>query len=73
LECSFAFNNKFRELFSKYTNQNKFKFNADMAAVWKKVKENNDANFTIKDMIDVYYKKIIMQNMIILHVNGINS
>ncbi|MEI0564478.1 hypothetical protein R4K56_10720 [Brachyspira pulli] len=28
-----------------------------MAAVWKKVKENNDANFTIKDMIDVYYKK----------------
>lgn len=57
LECSFAFNNKFRELFSKYTNQNKFKFNADMAAVWKKVKENNDANFTIKDMIDVYHKK----------------
>lgn len=57
LECGFAFNNQFRELFSKYTNQNKFKFNADMAAVWKKVKENNDANFTIKDMIDVYYKK----------------
>ncbi|MEI0539902.1 SAP domain-containing protein [Brachyspira pulli] len=57
LECGFAFNNQFRELFSKYTNQNKFKFNADMAAVWKKVKENNDANFTIKDMIDVYHKK----------------
>lgn len=57
LECGFAFNNQFRELFSKYTNQNKFKFNADMAAVWKKVKENNDANFTVKDMIDVYYKK----------------
>ncbi|WP_300757694.1 SAP domain-containing protein [uncultured Brachyspira sp.] len=57
LECGFSFNKQFRELFSKYTGIEKFKFNADMAAVWKKVREDNDKNFTIKDMIDVYYKK----------------
>lgn len=57
LECGFSFNNQFRDLFSKYTNTIKFKFNADMAAAWKKVKENNNKDFSIKDMIDVYYKK----------------
>ena len=32
-----------------------FKFNADMATAWRKVKTENDLNFTIQDMLKVYY------------------
>lgn len=55
LDCGYAMNARFRELFSKYTGVNNFKFNANMATVWRKVKEEQDKNFTIGDMIDVYY------------------
>ncbi len=57
LECGFSFNQKFREYFSKLTNIDNFKFNADMATTWRTVKKNNDKNFTIQDMLDVYYGK----------------
>lgn len=57
LECGFCFNQKFREYFSKLTNITNFKFNADMASTWRMVKKNNDKNFTIQDMLDVYYGK----------------
>ena len=57
LECGFSFNQKFREFFSKLTNIDNFKFNADMATTWRVVKKTNDTNFTIQDMLDVYYGK----------------
>lgn len=55
LECGFSFNQKFRDYFSAVTGVNPFKFNADMATAWRKVKAENDLNFTIKDMLKVYY------------------
>lgn len=55
LECGFSFNQKFREYFSAATGVEPFKFNADMATAWRKVKAGNDLNFTIQDMLKVYY------------------
>ena len=55
LECGFSFNQKFREYFSAVTGVDPFKFNADMATAWRKVKAENDLNFTIQDMLKVYY------------------
>lgn len=55
LECGFSFNQKFREYFSVATGVKPFKFNADMATAWRKVKAGNDLNFTIQDMLKVYY------------------
>ena len=55
LECGFSFNIYFREYFSSLTNISPFKFTADMATAWRKVKKENDLSFTIKDMLKVYY------------------
>ncbi len=55
LECGFSFNAKFREYFSILTGSTPFKFNADMATAWRKVKSENDLEFTIQDMLKVYY------------------
>ena len=53
LECGFSFNQKFREYFSVVTGVDPFKFNANMATAWRKVKAENDLNFTIQDMLKV--------------------
>ena len=55
LECGFSFNQKFRDYFSAVTGVSPFKFNADMATAWRKVKSDNDKEFTIQDMIKIYY------------------
>ena len=55
LESGFSFNQKFRDYFSAVTGVNQFKFNADMATAWRKVKAENDLSFTIQDMLKVYY------------------
>ena len=55
LVCGFSFNQKFREYFSVVTGVDPFKFNANMATAWRKVKAENDLNFTIQDMLKVYY------------------
>ncbi|MDY3005495.1 SAP domain-containing protein [Anaerococcus porci] len=55
LKCGFSFNQKFREYFSMITRVSHFKFNADMATAWRKVQSENDLNFTIQDMLNVYY------------------
>ena len=55
LNCGFSFNQKFRDYFSAVTGGSPFKFNADMATAWRKVKRDNDINFTIQDMIKIYY------------------
>ena len=57
LECGFSFNARFREYFSVLTGLAPFKFTADMATVWRKVKKENDLSFTIQDMLKVYYGK----------------
>ena len=55
LECGFSFNTYFREYFSTLTDVSPFKFTADMATAWRKVKNEHDLAFTIKDMLKVYY------------------
>ncbi len=57
LNCGFSFNQKFRDYFSAVTGVSPFKFNADMATAWRKVKKDNDKKFTIQDMIKIYYGK----------------
>ena len=57
LECGFSFNATFREYFSTVTGITPFKFTADMATAWRKVKREKDTKFTIKDMLNVYYGK----------------
>ena len=57
LECGFSFNSKFREYFSVVIGVLHFKFTADMATAWRKVKRQNDLSFTIQDMLEVYYGK----------------
>ena len=55
LECGFSFNAQFREYFSILTDVSPFKFTADMATAWRKVKREKDRSFTIQDMLAVYY------------------
>ena len=57
LECGFTFGNRFREFFSKQTGEEHFKFNVDMVATVKKVKETGDESFTLGDLLDIYYGK----------------
>ena len=55
IECGFTFGNRFREFFSEQTGINNFKFNVDMVATAKAVKENGDESFTLGDLLDIYY------------------
>lgn len=57
IECGFTFGNRFREFFRQQTGEENFKFNVDMVATVKAVKENNDESFTLGDLIDIYYGK----------------
>lgn len=62
IKCGFTFGNKFREFFSKQTGEDHFKFNVDMVATVKAVKESDNESFTLGDLLDVYYgKKIYAQ------------
>lgn len=55
LNCGFSFNNKFREYFSTLTGISPFKFTANMATAWRTVKSKKDTEFTIRDMLKIYY------------------
>ena len=57
IECGFTFGPRFREFFIKQTGEESFKFNVDMVATVKKVKETGDESFTLGDLLDVYYGK----------------
>ncbi len=57
IECGFTFGNRFREFFRQQTGEEKFKFNVDMVATAKAVKESGDKSFTLGDLLDVYYGK----------------
>ncbi|MEG0365864.1 MAG: SAP domain-containing protein [Coprobacillus sp.] len=55
LESGFAMRNEYREFFGKQVGVSNFKFTANMAAAIKKVRLTKDKEFTVKDLIDVYY------------------
>ncbi|MCR5289427.1 MAG: SAP domain-containing protein [Treponema sp.] len=55
IDCRFCFSQRFREFFSAQTGIKNFKFNADMVATAKKVKEDCDKTFTLGDMLEVAY------------------
>ena len=57
VECGFTFGPRFREFFEKQTGEQRFKFNVDMVATAKAVKENGDVSFTLGDLLDIYYGK----------------
>ena len=54
LTCGFAFNTRFREFFAQQTGSSSFKFTADMAAAWRKVKTEGNDRFTLRDMLAIY-------------------
>lgn len=56
VDCGFSCSQKFREFFSKQVGGN-FKFNTDVIATAKKVFEINDKDFSLGDLLDVYYGK----------------
>ena len=55
IDCKFCFSQRFREFFSEQTGIKNFKFNADMVATSRKVKEEGDKDFTLGDMLEVFY------------------
>lgn len=55
IECGFTFGPRFREFFAEQTGVKNFKFNVDMVATVKKVKEGGDKSFTLNDLLDIYY------------------
>ncbi len=57
IECGFCFNKRFRNFFSEQTGIKNFKFNVDMVATARKVKETNDISFTLGDLLDIFYGK----------------
>ena len=57
IECGFTFGNRFREFFAEQTGVIPFKFNVDMVASAKAVKENGDESFTLGDLLDIFYGK----------------
>ena len=57
IECGFTFGNRFREFFKQQTGEENFKFNVDMVATDKVVKESGDESFTLGDLLDIYYGK----------------
>ena len=59
IECKFCFSQRFREFFSVQTGIKNFKFNADMVATSRKVKEEGDKTFTLGDMLEVFYGRQI--------------
>ena len=57
LECGFTFGPRFRDFFVEQTGITNFKYNVDMVATVKKVKETQDYNFALGDLLDIYYGK----------------
>lgn len=57
IACGFTFGNMFREFFRQQTGEENFKFNVDMVATAKAVKESGDESFTLGDLLDIYYGK----------------
>lgn len=54
IECDFTFGQRFRDYFAEVTGKPNFKFNVDMVATVKEVKNNNDESFTLGNLLDIY-------------------
>lgn len=63
LFCGFSFNSKFRKYFSNLTGVENFKFNADMATAWRKVKKKTILILLFKICLMYIIKSLIMQSM----------
>ena len=59
IECNFRFSQRMRDFFSEQTGIKNFKFNTDMVATAKKVRETNDTTVTLGDLLDIYYGRKI--------------
>ena len=55
IECGFTFGPRFRDFFIKQTGEVNFKFNVDMVATAKAVKESGDEAFKLGDLLDIYF------------------
>ena len=55
IECDFRFSQDFRDFFSAQTGIKNFKFNADMVASARKVRETRNTTFTLGALLDIYY------------------
>lgn len=55
LESGFTFGPRFRQFLAEQTGIQNFKYNADMVATVKKVKEDNDTDFTLGDLLEIFY------------------
>ncbi|MDE7464769.1 MAG: SAP domain-containing protein [Clostridiales bacterium] len=53
IDCGFTFGPRFRDFYIHITDDKNFKFNADMVATVKTVKDNNDTAFTLGDLLDI--------------------
>lgn len=53
IDCGFTFGPKFRDFFINVTGERNFKFTADMVATAKAVKNNNDRDFTLNDLLNI--------------------
>lgn len=56
-ESGFAMRNEYRSFFAKELGLKTFKYSADMAAAIKKVRQEKNKEFTVRDLIDVYLGK----------------
>ena len=53
IECDFRFSQRFRDFFSEETGIKNFKFNADMVASVRTVRETGDYAFTLGNLLDI--------------------
>jgi len=53
IDCGFTFGQRFRDFYIQVTGDKNFKFTADMVATAKAVKNNNDTEFTLGDLLDI--------------------
>ena len=73
LSCNFRFSQRFRDFFSKQTGIERFKFNTDMVATARKVRETGDEKFTLGDLLDIFYGKKLTLITINHAFSGISS
>ena len=57
LDFGFALRNEYRDFFGKQVGVKNFRYTADMTAAVKKVRQTEDKDFTVSDLIDVYSGK----------------
>lgn len=72
LDCEFAFKPWFREYFAELTGIRPFRFTADMATAWRKVKQDMISRFPLPICSQYTRARQRMRPMMIQPVSGIN-